>query len=71
MWPVGMARHLRLLPGRQALIEIGQAFRRLFFERLHFIAGRDGRIGIGDGLELRDLSFQLGEGGFKIEIGVH
>ena len=42
MRPLRMARDLRLLPGRQAGVEIGQRLFRLAFEPRQLVADRDG-----------------------------
>ena len=61
-----MPRHLRLLPWREAAIEIGKAFGGLFFERLHFVGNRNRAA--RQRLQLGDLSFEFGDGCFEIKV---
>ena len=71
MRPVRMARHLRLLPGIEADIEVGEQLRRLLFQPLHLVGDRHGLVAGGKRAEFRDLAFQFSERGFEIEIGGH
>ena len=64
--PVGMARHLSLLPGRQVRVRLNEQSAGLGLQPDHFIAD----IGVarfGKAAQLPDLAFQFSDGLFKIE----
>ena len=71
MRPLRMARHLRLLPGRQVGIELLERERRLHLEAIDFVADRDGAAGLRHGAQLLDLGLQFGHRLFEIEIAAH
>jgi hypothetical protein len=69
--PLRMARDLRLLPRREAGIEIGERLLRLGFEARQFLADRD-RVPLRcDVPQLLDLRFELGDGLFEVEVATH
>jgi hypothetical protein len=71
MRPVGMAGHLRLLPGRQLAVDVAQGIGDALFEPRDLLGDIDGLAAVGELLELEDLAFQIGDGLFEVEIIVH
>ena len=71
MRPLRMARHLRLLPGRQVGIELLERQRRLHLEPADLVADRDRGIALAHGAQFLDLGLQFGHRLFEIEIAAH
>ena len=71
MRPVGMARDLHLLPGRQRLVDVAQRVPERFSSRRDLIADIDRLAVLGELLQLEDLAFEIGDRLFEIEIIVH
>ena len=66
----GMTRHLRLLPGRQFGIGIGQHFGRALLQRRDFAVDID-VADAGSGAQFDNARFQLGNGLFKFQKADH
>jgi hypothetical protein len=60
MRPVGMARHLRLLPGRQLRIDVGQRLVGPRLQPVDLVADADGVALVAERLELLDLALEVG-----------
>ena len=60
-----MAGNLRLLPGRQRGIEVGEALGRLALELADLLVDRHCRIDFGQSPELGDFPFKFGDLAFK------
>src|SRR5580704_15402842 len=71
MRPLWMPRDLRLLPGRQIGIKIGERLLGLGFEPGQFLANGNGVALRRDLAEFQNLGFEFGNGFFKIEIASH
>ena len=71
MRPLRMARHLRLLPGRELGIELLERERRLDLEPVDLLADGDRVAGLGHGAQFLDLGLQFGHRLFEVEIGAH
>ena len=66
-----MARHLRLLPGRQVGIELLQGEGGLGLEAVDLVADGDGRAALAHGAQFLDLGLELGHRLFEVEIAAH
>ena len=62
---------LRLLPGGQRQIEVGERLLRLDFEPGQLLANGDALAAARQGAQLLDLGLELGDGFFKIEISAN
>ena len=71
MRPLRMARHLRLLPGRQVGIEFLERDRRLDLEPVDLVADGDRAVALAHGAQFLDLGLQFGHRFFEIEIAAH
>ncbi len=69
--PLRMARHLRLLPGREVGIELLERDRRLHLEPADLLADGDRLVALAHGAQFLDLGLQFGHGFFEIQIGAH
>src|SRR4029077_2733469 len=69
MRPLRMPRHLRLLPRRQARIELLERLRRLAFDAADFLG--DGVAVAVERAQLLDLGLELGHRFFEVEIATH
>ena len=66
--PVGMAGDLRLLPGRQPRIDVGERVARLLLERGDLVGdGNAVALARLQPFQLLDLAFQVGDRLFEIE----
>src|SRR5262249_18976833 len=71
MRPLRMARHLCLLPRRQAAVEFLQCGRRLDLNAVDFLANGDGIAARLHGAQFLDLGLELGHRLFEVEIATH
>ena len=71
MRPLRMARHLRLLPGRQVGIEFLERERGLDLEPVDLVVDGDRAAGLAHGAQFFDLGLQFGHRLFEIEIAAH
>src|SRR5215467_8715824 len=71
VWPVGMARHLRLLPGRQLRIGVGKGLLRLLLKLGDLLGNARGTLIDVDRPKFGDLAFELGDRLLEVEIGAH
>jgi len=69
MRPIGMPRHLGLLPRRELGVGVDQRLLRLVLELRHLFGDGRGTIVAVDRPELGDLAFELGDRLFEIVIG--
>ena len=69
--PVGVARHLHLLPGRQRLVEFAQRIAGTLLEPGDLIGDVDRLAVLGKLLELKDLELKILHRLFEIEVVVH
>ena len=65
-----MARDLRLLPGRERLVELFERECGLHFEARDFVADSRGVAAVGRAQFVR-LRFKLGDRFLEIEVGAH
>jgi hypothetical protein len=66
--PVGVARHLRLLPGRQRPVELPQHLARLAVERDRLALHVHPRRLAGERAQLLGLALDLGQGFLELEV---
>ena len=71
MWPLRVPRHLDLLPGRQAGVEIRERLRGFGLELAELLADRHGLSVFGQRAQFVDLGFEFCDGLFEVEIGAH
>ena len=71
MRPLRMARHLRLLPGREVGIELLERERRLDLEAADLLADGDRAVALAHGAQFLDLGLQFGHRLFEVEIAAH
>ena len=71
MRPLRMPRHLSLLPGRSAGIEIGERLGRLGLERVDLLADGDRVAPARKSAQFLDLGLEFGDRLFEVEISAH
>src|SRR5690349_41508 len=64
------ARHLRLLPGGEVFVELGERLVRFCFEALDLVGDRHVAARL-HGAQLLDLLFEFADRLFEIEVGAH
>ena len=69
--PLGMARHLRLLPGRELGIELLERLRGLGLEAGNLLADGDRVLAGLERAQLLDLGLELGHRLFEVEVAAH
>lgn len=69
--PVGMARHLHLLPRRQLAVDVAQRLLRTLLQPGDLVGDVDGLAALRQLLQLQDLAFEVGDRLFEIEIIEH
>src|SRR5882672_4744172 len=71
MGPIGMTGDLRLLPGRQLAVDIGQRLRGAGLEARDIVVDGDGVALGAEGAQLLDLALEVGDRLFELEVDTH
>src|SRR5262249_38793912 len=69
--PVGMARHLGLLPGRQLGIDVREGLARAGLESADLVIDADRIAFAAEGPQLLDFALEIGDRLFEIEVDAH
>ncbi len=69
--PLRVARHLRLLPGRQRAVEVLERGRRLGLDAADLLADRDRVAACLQRAQFLDLGLERGHRFFEIEVRAH
>ncbi|GJE72516.1 hypothetical protein CHKEEEPN_4073 [Methylorubrum podarium] len=71
MWSLRVTGDLRLLPGGEGGVDLGERLRGLRLQAPDLLADRDGAVALAQRLEFLELRLEFRDGLLEVEIGAH